>query len=67
MQGQLAVYEEIPPELKERVEDVLLNRRPDATERMLEYAETVKSGGKAVVKDEAWRKGSVDERLLHAL
>ena len=65
--GQLAVYEEIPPELKERVEDVLLNRRPDATERMLEYAETVKSGGKAVVKDEAWRKGSVDERLLHAL
>ena len=65
--GQLAVYEEILPELKERVEDVLLNRRPDATERMLEYAETVKSGGKAVVKDEAWRKGSVDERLLHAL
>ena len=65
--GQLAVYEEIPPELKERVEDVLLNRRPDATERMLEYAETVKSGGKAIVKDEAWRKGSVDERLLHAL
>ena len=65
--GQLAVYEEIPPELKERVEDVLLNRRPDATERMLEYAETVKSGGKAVVKDEVWRKGSVDERLLHAL
>jgi 5-methyltetrahydrofolate--homocysteine methyltransferase len=65
--GQLAVYEEIPPELKERVEDVLLNRRADATERMLEYAETVKSGGKAVVKDEAWRKRSVDERLLHAL
>ena len=65
--GQLAVYEEIPPELKERVEDVLLNRRADATERMLEYAETVKSGGKAVVKDEVWRKGSVDERLLHAL
>jgi len=65
--GQLAVYEEIPGELKERVEDVLLNRRPDATERMLEFAETVKAGGKAVVKDEAWRKGPVEERLLHAL
>ncbi|NDC00876.1 MAG: methionine synthase, partial [Verrucomicrobia bacterium] len=65
--GQLAVYEEIPPDLKERVEDVLLNRRPDATERMLEFAETVKAGGKAVVKDEAWRKRTVEERLLHAL
>ena len=65
--GQLAVYEEIPAELKERVEDVLLNRRSDATERMLEFAETVKSGGKAVAKDEAWRKGTVEDRLLHAL
>lgn len=65
--GQLAVYEEIPADLKERVEDVLLNRRPDATERMLEFAETVKSGGKAAVKDEVWRSGTVDERLLHAL
>ena len=65
--GQLAVYEEIPKDLKERVEDVLLNRRPDATERMLEFAETVKAGGKAVVKDEAWRKGTVEDRLLHAL
>ena len=65
--GQLAVYNEIPPDLKERVEDVLLNRRPDATERMLEFAETVKAGGKAVVKDEAWRKAPVEERLLHAL
>jgi 5-methyltetrahydrofolate--homocysteine methyltransferase len=65
--GQLAVYEEIPTDLKERVEDVLLNRRADATERMLEFAETVKAGGKAVVKDEAWRRGTVDERLLHAL
>ena len=64
--GQLAVYEEIPADLKERVEDVLLNRRPDATERM-EFAETVKAGGKAVVKDEAWRKGAVEDRLLHAL
>jgi len=65
--GQLAVYEEIPAELKERVEDVLLNRRADATERLLEFAETVKTGGKATVKDEAWRRGSVDERLMHAL
>ena len=65
--GQLAVYEEIPPDLKERVEDVLLNRRPDATERMLEFAETVKAGGKVAVKDEAWRKRTVEERLLHAL
>jgi 5-methyltetrahydrofolate--homocysteine methyltransferase len=65
--GQLAVYEEIPKDLKERVEDVLLNRRPDATERMLEFAETVKAGGKAVVKDEAWRRGAVEDRLLHAL
>ena len=65
--GQLAVYNEIPLDLKERVEDVLLNRRPDATERMLEFAETVKAGGKAVVKDEAWRKTPVEERLLHAL
>jgi len=65
--GQLAVYEEIPPELKERVEDVLLNRRSDATERLLEFAETVKAGGKAVVKDEAWRRAPVEERLLHAL
>ena len=65
--GQLAVYEEIPVELKERVEDVLLNRRADATERLLEFAETVKTGGKTTVKDEAWRRGSVDERLMHAL
>ena len=65
--GQLAVYEEIPAELKERVEDVLLNRRADATERLLEFAETVKTGGKVTVKDEAWRRGSVDERLMHAL
>ena len=65
--GQLAVYEEIPTDLKERVENVLLNRRTDATERMLEFAETVKAGGKTAVKDEAWRRGTVDERLLHAL
>ncbi|MCZ4245154.1 methionine synthase [Pedobacter punctiformis] len=65
--GMLEVYQEIPPELLERVEDVLLNRRDDATERLVEFAETVKSKGKEVVKDEEWRKGTVQERLSHAL
>ncbi len=65
--GQLAVYEEIEPELRERVEDVLLNRRDDATERMIEFAERVKAKGKAPVADETWRKLSVEERLKHAL
>ena len=66
--GQLAVYEEIPPELLERVEDVLLNRRPDATERLVELAETVKSQGKkAPEEDLGWRQGTVEERLIHAL
>ena len=65
--GQLAVYEEIEPELRERVEDVLLNRRDDATERMIEFAERVKAKGKAPVADETWRKQAVEERLKHAL
>lgn len=65
--GMLEVYQEIPPELLERVEDVLLNRRDDATERLVEYADTVKSKGKEVVKDEEWRKGPVEERLSHSL
>lgn len=65
--GMLAVYEEIPKDLLERVEDVLLNRRPDATERLVEFAETVKSAGKTVVKDEAWRNAPVEDRLAHAL
>jgi 5-methyltetrahydrofolate--homocysteine methyltransferase len=65
--GQLAVYEEIEPELRERVEDVLLNRRDDATERMIEFAERVKAKGKVPVADETWRKQSVEERLKHAL
>ncbi len=65
--GQLAVYEEIEPELRERVEDVLLNRREDATERLVEFAERVKAKGKTPVKDEAWRNASVEERLKHAL
>ena len=65
--GQLAVYEEIPKDLLGLVEDVLLNRRSDATERLVNFAETVKQKGKAVVKDDEWRKGTVEERLSHAL
>src|SRR5260221_316285 len=65
--GQLAVYEEIPAELLGLVEDVLLNRRKDATERLVDYAERVKGSGKAQTKDEAWRSGPVEERLSHAL
>jgi 5-methyltetrahydrofolate--homocysteine methyltransferase len=65
--GQLAVYEEIAPELRERVEDVLLNRRDDATERLVDFAESVKAKGKTPVKDEAWRSETVEERLKHAL
>jgi 5-methyltetrahydrofolate--homocysteine methyltransferase len=65
--GQLAVYEEIPKDLLELVEDVLLNRRPDATERLVAFAETVKQTGKAVIQEDAWRQGTVEERLSHAL
>jgi len=65
--GMLEVYEAIPKELLEYVEDVLLNRRQDATERLVDYAETVKSKGKVLVKDEEWRKGTVEERLSHSL
>ena len=65
--GQLGVYEEIPKDLLTLVEDVLLNRRPEATEELVVFAETVKQQGKAVVKDDGWRKGTVEERLSHAL
>ncbi len=66
--GQLEVYDEIPKDLLERVEDVLLNRRPDAADRLTDFAETVKKRGKkAVGKDNAWRDGTVEERLKHAL
>jgi 5-methyltetrahydrofolate--homocysteine methyltransferase len=67
--GMLEVYEEIEPKLKELVEDVLLNRRPDATERLVEYGETLKGEGAAVTekKTEEWRTGTVEERLTHAL
>ncbi len=67
--GMLEVYEEIDPELKVMVEDVLLNRRPDATERLVEYGERLKNVGKVVSekKAEEWRHGTVEERLSHAL
>jgi 5-methyltetrahydrofolate--homocysteine methyltransferase len=65
--GQLGVYEDIPPDLRERVEDVVLNRRPDAGERLVEVAASVKGGAKEVAQDLAWRDKPVRERLAHAL
>jgi 5-methyltetrahydrofolate--homocysteine methyltransferase len=65
--GQLAVYDDIPKDLLERVEDVLLNRRPDATERLVEFAASVRSDGREAAREEAWRRGTVEERLRHAL
>ncbi|HVG24999.1 MAG TPA: methionine synthase [Thermoanaerobaculia bacterium] len=66
--GQLGIYEEIPKDLLELVEDVLLNRRPDATERLVTFADTVKGQSTATTKEEeAWRQGTVEERLSHAL
>src|SRR5687768_12366935 len=65
--GQMIVYDEIEPKLKELCEDVILNKRPDATERLVEFAETYKSKGKEEKKDDAWRNGPVEERLKHAL
>src|SRR6185295_683519 len=65
--GMLAVYEEIPKDLLGLVEDVLLNRRPDATERLVAFAETVKKTDRTAVKDESWRAEPVEERLSYAL
>jgi 5-methyltetrahydrofolate--homocysteine methyltransferase len=65
--GQLAVYEDIPADLLERVEDIIFNRRPDATERLVEFAATVKGAGRRQDRDLAWRSGSVEARLSHAL
>lgn len=65
--GQLAVYDDIDPELRELVEDVVLNRQQDATERLLDAAERFRGDGKAQVKDEAWRDKPVAERLKYAL
>ncbi|MGN6530883.1 MAG: methionine synthase, partial [Ginsengibacter sp.] len=65
--GQLEIYENIEPQLKELVEDVVLNRKPDATDKLLSFAESVKSKGKTNVKDESWRDGDVQSRLTHSL
>ena len=65
--GMIEVYDEIPKELLDRVEDVLLNRRDDATERLLAFAENVKGGGKVKEIDNSWRETTVQERLKHAL
>src|SRR5438067_267206 len=67
--GQLAIYEEIPKDLLELVEDVLLNRRADATERLTAFAESIKDqgGARTAKEEEAWRGGPVEERLSHAL
>ena len=69
--GMLEVYEEIEPELKTLVEDVLLNRRPDATERLVDFGEKIKAenagAGGAEKKTEEWRSGTVEERMTHAL
>src|SRR5947199_2531127 len=66
--GQLSIYEEIPKDLLELVEDVLLNRRADGTERLLAYADSVKGQGQQIEKQAAaWRSGTIQERLSHAL
>lgn len=65
--GQLGVYEDIEPELRARVEDVVLNRRADAGERLVQFAEQVKAGGKEKKEDLAWRGEGVEKRLAHAL
>lgn len=65
--GMLQIYDEIPKDLLELVEDVLLDRKDDATEKLLAYAETIKAKGKKIEKDEEWRKLPVNDRLAHAL
>ncbi|MCB9935783.1 MAG: methionine synthase [Planctomycetes bacterium] len=65
--GQLAVYEDIDPPLLERIEDVLFNRRPDATERLVEFAESVKGSKKAAAAEHEWRGLPVEQRISHAL
>jgi 5-methyltetrahydrofolate--homocysteine methyltransferase len=65
--GMVGVYDDLDAELRERVEDVVLNRRDDSTERMIEIAGTLKAGGKAEVQNLVWREGTVQQRLSHAL
>jgi len=65
--GMIEVYEDIPKDMLTLIEDVLLNRNPDATDKLIAFAEQVKGKGKTQVKDDTWRKTSVEERLKHAL
>src|ERR671913_269611 len=68
--GQLVIYDEIEPQLREMCEDVLLNRNNDdneATEKLIQFAETVKAKGKETIKDESWRNEPVEKRMAHAL
>ncbi len=65
--GRLPVYEDIPEDLRERIEDVLFNRREDSTERLIEVASDAKSSAKAAALDMSWRENTVNERLIHAL
>lgn len=65
--GMVGVYDDLAPELRERVEDVVLNRRPDATERMIEFAASLKAGGKKEEQNLEWREAPVEKRLAHAL
>jgi len=65
--GQLVVYEDIPKDLLEMVEDVIFDRRPDATERLVEFAKSISGGGQKREVDLAWREGSIEERLKHAV
>ncbi|MFY7955877.1 MAG: dihydropteroate synthase, partial [Burkholderiaceae bacterium] len=65
--GMMGVYDDLDPELRERVEDVVLNRRDDATERMIEFAATLKAGGKKEEQNLVWREAPVEKRLAHSL
>jgi 5-methyltetrahydrofolate--homocysteine methyltransferase len=65
--GQLAVYEDVPPQLLTHIEDVLFNRRPDATDRLVTLAESINKKGTQREKDETWRQGNLQERISHAL
>ncbi len=65
--GQLVVYEDIPKDLLEMVEDIIFDRRPDATERLVEFAKSVSGGATKREKDLTWREGSIEERLAHAV
>ncbi|MFZ9368033.1 MAG: methionine synthase, partial [Burkholderiaceae bacterium] len=65
--GMMGVYDDLDPELRERTEDVVLNRRDDATERMIEFAATLKAGGKKEEQNLVWREAPVEKRLSHSL